>query len=390
MAILSLAQLTRVVTVEEARELLLDILVSLRFPARSWQEGSNQRSLVEAFARMYASVTEVVRDMAAGGYNDTAVGAWLDLYSLSEYRHRRKPAVRTRGYVRLVAAPGAPGPFTLQPLDLVLSDSTGQTFRNVAPITLTGGQTLAVLVEAESAGAAGDVAVGALTELKTPLAGVSVSNPVLAGDTTWITVNGADAESDEALRERNANKWGTLGAVAMPRRGYAYHALQADTSVRRVYVDDTNPRGPGTITVYVAGDAGALSGTVVSAVNAHLIGTGPDGIDKRAAGADVVALSALVTTVQVKATVYLVSGYNTAATQQGIAATVADFFRDLPIGGRRYAPGQGGVVPFGELYRALLNIPGVRNAAFVTPLADVPLAASAVAVPTLQLTYESV
>jgi uncharacterized phage protein gp47/JayE len=389
MATLSLAQLCRVVTPQGARDLLTDILVSLKFPARSWQEGSNQRSLLEAYSYTYASCTEVIAKMAASGFNDTAEDEWLDLFSMSEYRHKRKDAVRTRGYAQLVASAAAPGPFVMDDRSVVLSDATGRTYRNVEPFTLSAGQTVSVLFEAETAGAAGDVATGALTELKTPLAGVSASNPPLPGATTWITVNGADRESDVALRERNANKWGTLGAVAMPRRAYAYYALKASDSVRRVYIDDQNPRGPGTISIFVAGDAGPVAAPVVTLVNEFLSGSS-DGVEKRAAGADVVAYSAAAQSVPVAGAVYLMSAYNTTQTRADIEAALKTYFRDLPVGGQRVTAHAPGVVGFGELYRAILTIPGVRNVAFTTPLADVPMAPSAVATPALALTYESI
>lgn len=389
MAVLSLAQLCRVVTQEGARELLLDVLESLKFPARSWQEGSNQRSLLEAFAYAHATETRVIAEMAAGIYNDTATGGWLDMLSMSDYRHERKPAVRTRGYVRLVASTNAPGPFMMGDRDVVVSDATGRTYRNVGGFTLAAGQVVSVLFEAETAGAAGDVAINAITEFKTPLAGVTVANPPIAGDTTWITVNGADAESDEALRQRNRDKWQTLGAVAMPARAYAYYAAKAHDSVRRVFIDDQNPRGPGTVSVFVAGDSGPVSGAVVSAVNAYLSGV-VDGTDKRAAGADVIAFSATPMSVPVRGTVYLLSSYHTAETRRDIEAAVVAYFRDLPVGGRRVMPHAPGTVSWGELYRVILTIAGVRNVAFIEPLADVPLAPSAVATPALALTYESV
>lgn len=390
MSTLSLGQLVTPMTNEQTLELVLEILESLKFPARSWQVGSTQRTLIETFSRVYASETGAVSTIASSGYNEDAEGDNLELFSLSHYNNAKKPATPTRGHFRLAADANAPGPFSLAVGDMVIADATsGQTFRNVASGTLLLGGTLDLLMEAEQPGAAGDIPPTSTLIMRTPLAGVTATNPITPGQTSWITQNGGDAESNEALRARNRSKWATLGAVGNPGMAYAYYAATAHPSVRRVHVDDQNPFGPGTIGVYLAGDGGAVSSVVVDAVTDYLRGD-IDGKKKIATGALVGFFSAVPRGVTIKATVYLASSYNTPATQADILARVRAYFKDLPVGGAKNTLDDPGVVVFGELYKAVLTVPGVRNAVWTTPLGDVPLLPSEVAIPVLQLRYVGV
>jgi uncharacterized phage protein gp47/JayE len=386
MSYLSLAQLTHVVTEEEALEASLQILTDLKFNARSWQTGSMQLTLVRLVSKVWATGSQAVADIAAGGYNDLAEKEWLELFSISHYQNQKKAAHATQGTGVLTAASNAPGPFTIGPEDLVAADTVnGYTYRNKTGGLLNAGAKLALMWEAESPGAQGDIANGTLTIMRTPLAGVTLNNPMPVGGTSWITRNGADAESKEALRIRNSSKWATIGSAGTPALAYVHFAAQAHASVRRVFVDDQNPRGPNTVDIYVAGDAGDLSPTVVQAVQDYLDGT-IDGIGRKATGSNVLVKSAVRNDTPLRATIYITKQYNTAATQQAILDAIYAYFKVLPIGGTRVDLDQDGVIVFGEVLRAILSVPGVRNAIFSAPTGDVPVPKNEVivAVPTFQ------
>lgn len=383
-------QLTRVQTKEEVLATLLAQLESLGFPARSWHPGGVRRTMLEVFAQALANATLVVRDIGLGGFNDTAERDWLTLFSLSHYRNARKPAVRTEGYVRITSSANAAAPASFGAGDVVFVARSGQTYRNVDPFTIEASDQVDVRVRAEAAGSSGDVAAGTIDRMQTPVAGVSVTNEVPLDRESWIAINGADEESDASLRERNRTKWATRSASTLPAMGYAYYALEASASVRRAFVDDDNPRGPGTIDIYLAGDHGPVASTVASAVEDYLYGRTPDGIVRVGMGAKVAVKSAERLQLPIRGTAYVASAYNTTATQRAVVDAVKGYFRDLPIGGSRVGTSDAGRVVFGELYRAVLSVAGVRNVAFTSPAEDLVLKPHQVVVPATMLRYVGV
>lgn len=382
---ITVQQIITPVTEEQALTTCLSILDSLGFSASSWQSGSRRRTVVQMFAKLYAQSTVTIADIASGGYNALAKGPWLTLFSDSHYDNQRIDAVRTQGTLLLISAANTPGPQSIAAKQLVFADNIhGYTYRNLNAFTLNVNASHSITIEADVAQAAGDVAVNTITEMKTPIVGCTVNNPAIGSTGTWITLNGADQESDLALSERNRTKWGTLGIA--PGIAYAYYARLGHASVRRVYVDDSNPRGPGTIDVYVASDSGPVAAGVVSDVTDYMDGTA-DGVEKIATTADLLVFSAAALGVTVSAQVYILAQYNNATTYAAIEAAVAAYFKDLPIGGTRLTTGGVGAVRIGSLYAAILQVTGVQNVAFLSPTADVAMTASQVAVPTFTPTY---
>lgn len=378
---ITLAQILTPVTEEEALATCLSILSSLGFTATSWQEGSRQRTIVQMFARIYAAFSVTIAQIASMGLNETASGDWLTLFSKSHYDNTRRAAVKTQGTLVLTAAASAPGPFTITAGQLVFADATnGYTYRNTTGGTLNAGATLGVTIEAETAGANRDLAANTITVMKTTLAGVTCNNP----SSTWITRNGSDEETDIALRERNSSKWGTLGIA--PGLAYKYYASMGHESIRRVAVDDSNPRGPGTVDIYLAGDSGAVASGVVTAVEEYMDGT-TDGYDRIGNATDMQITSATNLTVSVSATVYVLKQYETTATRTAITAAIEAFFKAVPIGGTRIVEGGAGALRFGALASVIYRITGVQNVVFSAPIADVSMTVGQVAVPSIALAY---
>lgn len=382
---ITLQQLLTPASEAEALQLCLDELTALGFSANSWQEGSRQRTIVQLFARLYSRLTSTIATLAGAGFNETAVDGWLEVFSRSHYDNEVRAAVTTRGTVSLVASATAPGPQSITAGQLVFADSVnGYTYRNRFAFTLTPSTTHAVEIEAEVAAANRDVPTGTITIVKTPIAGVTVNNPALGLTGTWITRNGADVESNATLRTRNRTKWATLGIA--PGMAYAHYALQAHESVRRVFVDDQNPRGPGSVDIYVAGDSGDLAELVVDAVDDYMRGV-TDGLDKVGTGADLEVHSAEEVEVPVEGSVYILAPYNTEATHEAIEAAIAAYFQALPIGGTRNTAGGQGFVALASLYTAIMSVSGVQNVAFSAPTSNHFLSSSEVAVPAIDLSY---
>lgn len=376
----TLAQLIAVPTLDEARQTMITIMQSVGFSnAGSWQPGSLARACgIEVPAALLVQMKQLVSVYALGGYNDTATGDWLTLYSLSAYDNFRKGALRARGYVLLAAVPTAPN-HQIDEGYLVVADSArGVTFRNVAAATIVPGSVISVLVEAEIAGTDGNANAGDIDTMRTPLAGVTVSN---AAD--WLTVRGTDVEAETALRVRNRSKWATR-AVSATRDAYIYWALESSPQIARAEVDDNNPDGPGTLTVYIAAQDGPLASTYCDTVLQYVNGQ-VDGVMRRGIGALVSCESAQEVTVPVAGTIWIAASYKDSA-PLAVQAALTQFERELPIGGTRIDNGPG-AVRFAALYGAIMRVPGVVNAALSTPLADVSLARNQIAKLALALTY---
>lgn len=396
---LSVLQLFDPVTKDEALETILDLLDSVGFNATSWQAGSFERTFTEMLAELFADHTVTDVAIARTGFNEEATGDGLTLLSKSHYDNERNEAGETEGLVTLTASADAPGPFTINASDMVGSDKdNGFTYRNITAGTLVAGGTLQLTVKAEVAGASRNVPNDKITILQTPLQGVTINNPD-PGSLTWITQDGVDKEQDPALRERNRTKWATLSLFA-PDAAYINFAREANVAVTKVLVDAQNPRGPGTIDVFIAGDSGSLSPTVVQQVQDFILGDDDgDGIPDVGRAPVEVTRDGLLKTISATNFPQTISGLVTleaskagVTKQAEIEAAVDAFFKDAvesPIGGRVLTEGGTGAIRLGRLQRVINAIDGVLNWAPTAPTADVPLTTSQVAVPTISLTYAS-
>lgn len=378
-----LQQLLNVVTVDQSRQKMIDMLTALQFNATSWHDGSIQKTAIEVVAQVHAAVSFGVSEIAAGGYNDLAEKVWLHLFSDSHYDNQVNLAVATQGTCVLTSSASAP-PYPIDPNDLIAETEDGTTFRNTTGGTLATGGTLSLTWVAEVAGAAGNVPVNTIVRLKTSLAGVTIDNPAISGSDTWITLDGADEENDVQLRFRNKTKWSTLGIG--PGMSYEHNARKAHASVKRTRINATNPRGPGTIDLYLASDSGTISPSVVSLVDDYMHGV-TDGIDRVGTTADLLILSAIAYSFSLPANVYVLKQYDTTATRAAVEAGLAEYFKNLPIGGTPLTPGGAGAIRVGAMAGSVMKIPGLQNIAFPGMPTDLPLTFNRVAIPTISLNW---
>ena len=356
---LSLLQLLTPQTEEQALDELLDDLADDGFTATSWQVGSKARHIVQLLARLKASFTNTRLLIAKGRYNDTAEGHWLTLKASSDFNNIRAPAVTTQIRVRF-DDPLSVGPFSADIGDLVVKDEDGATYRSIDALSLSEGATnVQIRFEAEVPGAA--ARPSSITAV-TPLAGVDIS-------LFEIIRPGADPESDTRLRDRNRSKWSTLSQAA-PGDAYRTWAMEASDAVTRVWVDDLNPRGPGSIDLIIAGVGGALPGSVATTVTSYING-GVDGVYRRPIGANLLVLNATNATINVTGTVYSYSSYSLSAIQTAANAAANDYISTVDVGG---------TVLLAELYKRIMGVPGVRNVVITAPIADVTVTAGRVPV----------
>lgn len=330
-----------------AKQLLDALLARLRtreLPVDDWVPGGVLRTALEIEAEVQADLYALVPKIAEGGLLDKAEGDWLDLVVESQYGLLRKQAVFAEGTIRLSVEAGK-GPYTIAVGDLWLTTADGKRFTNITGGTLNAGGTLDLTIKAEGSGSAYNVASGTITTMLTPLPGVTATNP--AG---WQTVTGADKESNTALRNRSKLRWADLGKGGT-KAAYEYWALTSHSSVTKVKVLDTQPRGQGSLDVVLAGDA-ALAADVVTAANTYIQ-------DRRPLTADVSVYAATAKTVTITGTGKVKKGYKAQAESE-IATNLSQLARDTAIGGVLY---DGGV------FKQVMNATGMVDATF-TGLAD--------------------
>jgi len=352
----------------------LDVLAGEEFPVTSWQPGSVPRSLVKADATSMAAMDTNVANLAKAAFLDDSEGDWLVLLAKSRFDVDAEPAGYTVGRVLLTVASGA-GPYTLSAAQLLVSDGARRwRSTNTGSVVVTSAAPVSIEVRAESAGAAYNVASGAVTQVITPaLAGLSVSNPVYASG-TWVTTAGADRESDASVRARCRARWGTLGRGAND-AAYVYWARTGHSRTAEVTrASVVWGIGDGTLTIYLAGPSGPVSTPVENAVGAW--------IERNKPGTDyptVVSASARV--VSLVATVRVDAASDSAANRALATDALAAYFAALAIGDD---------VDLGALYHALYQATGVIDVDISQPASDVSVNTNEVATLSASLTWVAV
>ena len=261
---LSVAQLRTPLTEDEALEQLLSILDGSGFQVTAWTDGSVQLTMLRAFAALYAVLTTYVATLVSWGFNELAEDDGLTHFSRSHYVNERGGLVAARHEVKFTCQAGS-GPYTgIAANSLVVSDGVSY-FWNTSTVAIADGTTTTIEVECQAPGSLGNAAPNTITRMTSSFAGVTCNNPAIAGSTQSYTRLGTDTESNEALRRRNSSKWATLSAenTSSSIENIATATVEAIT---KVAVDDSNPRGAGTVDIYIAGDESTAGTSDVTAV----------------------------------------------------------------------------------------------------------------------------
>lgn len=355
---MSYTELTQPTSEEDMLRKLLELATLAGFPATSWQSGSVPRTLLELEGTVLAELTTLIASIGAGGLLDDASGDWLTLLARSQFAEERSAPVRTRGTVVLTCSALA-GPYTIAVGQLWATTAAGRRFRNITGGTLASGGTLAVTFEAEEPGAEWNVAAGSLTILLTPLAGVTINNPVDLSSGTWITQTGAPEETDEQLKTRCRAKWATLGTGSTA-DSYAFWARAASSEVRRVKVLEHSDEGTptdGHVTVYLAGETGTVGAQAVTDVTAYIAARRPLCVTVHVVAATAVPLG-------ITATQYVRAGFQAAAAAQ-VSEYLDELERSLGIGETAFRS---------AIIEQLMRPEGMVNSILAVPAADATLA----------------
>lgn len=268
-----------------------------------------RNSVVRVLSRVYAGAVHglygyldfLSRQLIPDTAEDEYLQAWADTWGIS-----RQPATYASGPVVFTGTDSS-----VIPAGSVLQASDGSEYETQADATITGG-TVTATVEAQAAGAAGNLSAGVTLSLVSPISGVDNSATV---DTGGIT-GGTDIESDESLRAR------LLARIQQPPQGGAAHdyenwALEV-VGVTRAFVFPLR-YGLGTVGVTFV-----LDGEASIIPDAGKVAEVQDYIDeRRPVTADVTVFAPVE--VQLDMTIKLEP--NTAAVQAAVTAEIADLIR---------------------------------------------------------------
>jgi|SRR6185295_766241 len=363
---LTIAQLRKPLTRAEAATRITELLTALGFDTTGWQDGRVQKTWFNMFAVVFSDLTEVVKAIVEFGSNVYASGDALHEYSRSRFQNEVVRAVRTSGPMTLRST--ASIPYTIDPGSLIASTDAGVQFRNVHDNqeTLPAGSvaspaTLVLNFEALVAGAQGNVPLNSVRRLLKPLAGVTIANDQ---GTPWYSIAGADQQSDEVLRRRNETKWASLTVELVAE---SYENIALNHGAKKVKVNDTNPRGAGTIDVYSAEETALLGDLTMQAIQVAFSERAfqtdsawshpwPPGNLSRVANRHPPTVALDVT-----ATLYHDPNQDPADIVARGRAALLEFLRVTPIGGWDYSPGPANVVTREELVDRLKDVDGVKT-----------------------------
>lgn len=332
-------------TVEELDERMTALAAASDMPTTAWTSDGVPRVVLGIVSEVAADCWFSVAQIANGLQRRYAKRGWLTLLASSQYDEERKLPTLTSGKVVLTDNGG--GPHTITAGSVIVSTTGGVRFRNTSAGTLTLNGTLELDVTAELAGAASNVAIGAINTMVTTLASVTVSNPEIGTSDTWITSLGTSYEGDKSLADRLPLKWATL-STGSPEAAYRSWALAVD-GITRAAVDDMNPDGASTIRVYI--DNPALVGAFQTIVNG-----------KRPAGARVTVVAASSVSVAIGGVV-TVKKANRAAAEAAVAAALVELQNEIDISG---------IVRESEVIERVMSPTGVVDFALASSWAGTP------------------
>lgn len=188
---LTLAELLASPSQTELEARLLASLSASGFQVTDWFPGSVGRTIVKMTRAGLFDLSNLTSDIAAGGFLDLAAAldarlraagqpaGWLDLIAEQLFNLTRAPATAAIQRVELTCA-GGTGPYTKAAEELIVRGLiSGVSYRNTDSVTVPSGDSEFALFKAEAPGSAPNADHSeTLTDLVTPLPGLTANNPV--------------------------------------------------------------------------------------------------------------------------------------------------------------------------------------------------------------------
>lgn len=217
----------------------------------------------------------LINTVLANMYLATASGTFLEVFGWG-VNARRKPATAAQGMIRFYKT-------DIQQDVVIPAGTIIQTERinskiysvvvSVETMIAAGAASGLVPVKAADVGGAFNLAPGYYRILPQAVPGIERAQS--EGD--WLTVPGADKESDDDFRDRCRNQFNLVGNYHTDAVYRSMIAGVVGLSIDRIYFLHDAPRGPGTANAYLLLDSGEISQPFIDAVNDHITVQGHHG-----------------------------------------------------------------------------------------------------------------
>ncbi|HDL8501963.1 TPA: baseplate J/gp47 family protein [Yersinia enterocolitica] len=217
----------------------------------------------------------LINTVLANMYLATASGTFLEVFGWG-VNARRKPATAAQGMIRFYKT-------DIQQDVVIPAGTLIQTERinskiysvvvSVETMIAAGAASGLVPVKAADVGGAFNLAPGYYRILPQAVPGIERAQS--EGD--WLTVPGADNESDDDFRDRCRNQFNLVGNYHTDAVYRSMIAGVVGLSIDRIYFLHDAPRGPGTANAYLLLDSGEISQPFIDAVNDHITSQGHHG-----------------------------------------------------------------------------------------------------------------
>ena len=344
-----------------------------------------EECFAEEFIALYLGIAQEEKDWLIA----TASGAALDR-RLADFGLTRPPAEFARGLLQVdVSEPATITPGTQVETAPTDGSEPKRYVVEANPDDPAGAWVIAfvgsVPIRAVAAGGIGNTAANTVTFLRTSVTGVvSVSNPT-------ALVNGRDSADDEAFRA----SWrdylasltrGTRDAILAGIRNY-----RDATGVRPVHSAALLEWGgqtllacggsPAALVISIDDGSGRASLGLVGDSQRRVDGTDTEGTGLRAAGIPTEVRAATPLPIDVDALVYADRRFSPVTVQQQVEAVIRLFIGQLPVGGQLISGELQGQFDLSQLFRRVMDVPGVLRARFNQPVNDrwVPIGHKAIA-----------
>lgn len=267
----------------------------------------------------------------------TAESQYLD-YHASERGITRKPAIKAKGKVRFILTAPLEVSLTI-PKGTVVSSSGSNPRRYVTDKDATveaGKKSITIPCTAEQGGADSNAVIGAVDVLITTVVGIEVVT------NTYAFTGGADAESDESLRQRVIESFSTI-SNGTNKAYYKSLALSVDTVTGAGVIPRV--RGVGTVDVYICTGKETASDNLVAKVQEIMS-------KERELNVDVQVQSANKVTASLGIMLEILPGYNYSDVANEVTEVVFEYINSLSVGDSLYGNYVG---------KLILDVEGVCN-----------------------------
>jgi uncharacterized phage protein gp47/JayE len=205
----------------------------------------------------------------------SAAGVWLELLAWA-VNLTRKAAGKAQGKITFTRA-DVGAAYTIPKGTVIQTASINgfvyEMITDADTAFVPGQATVAVNCTAAATGDAYNLAVGYYSILKVPIAGITA----VTNAEGWLLTPGTETETDNDLRDRVRNQFGTASDF---HTDSVYRALISEfpgVSIDAIKFEHNAPRGPGTANAYVLFDFNAPAVQYLADINAYITDQGHHG-----------------------------------------------------------------------------------------------------------------